>query len=161
MLVVLRGNSGSGKSTVARALQRRLCESAPTAILGQDLFRRQIYREREQESMAHAELLEMAAAYCLGAGHHVIIEGILNASRYAPYLERMAAMSEDARFYAFDLSFEETLRRHEGRPQASDFGPESMRRWYHGWQPLAFVEERRIGPEESEQEIVERVLTDC
>lgn len=45
MLVVLRGNSGSGKSTIALALQQTL--PGPTAILSQDYFRRVVYRERE------------------------------------------------------------------------------------------------------------------
>ena len=41
MLIVLRGNAASGKSTVARLLQERL--DSPAAILSQDLFRRGKY----------------------------------------------------------------------------------------------------------------------
>lgn len=165
MLVVLRGNSGSGKSTVARLLQERLRETGPTAVLAQDVLRRHVYREREQEGLAHAELLVVAAGHCLEAGHHVIIEGILNARRYGPYLERVDVRAEvagvepdDRRWYAFDLSLEETLRRHAGRPQAAEFGEDSLRRWYHGWNPLTSVTERRIGPEETAEEVVDRIL---
>lgn len=50
MLVVLRGNSASGKTTVARLLQARL--AGPVAVLSQDHFRRDVYAEREQESLA-------------------------------------------------------------------------------------------------------------
>lgn len=160
MLVVLRGNSGSGKSTVARGLQARLRAGAPTAILAQDVFRRQIYREKEQEGLDHAELLEVAARHCLARGHHVIVEGILDARLYGPYLGRIAAAAVDARPYAFDLTFGETLRRHAGRRQAAEFGEESMRRWYHGWHPLGTAVERRIGPEEGVEEIIERILAD-
>ncbi|UKA59809.1 AAA family ATPase [Arthrobacter sp. FW306-2-2C-D06B] len=156
MLVVLRGNSGSGKSTVAAALQREL--GWPTAILSQDHFRRIVYREREQESLAHADLLEVAAAHCLSAGHHVILEGIFNAERYSAMLERIAAQSDDARFFAFDLTFDETVRRHALRPQARDFTEDEMRAWYHGWQPLSFVEEERINASESPGRIVARIL---
>lgn len=49
MLVVLRGNSASGKTTVARLLQARL--AGPVAVLSQDHFR-DVYAEREQESLA-------------------------------------------------------------------------------------------------------------
>lgn len=35
-----------------------------------------------------------------------------------------------------------------------------MRRWYHGWQPLDIAVERRIGPEEGVEEIIERILAD-
>lgn len=48
MLIVLRGNAASGKSTVALLLQDRL--DRPAAILSQDHFRRSIYAEREQDS---------------------------------------------------------------------------------------------------------------
>lgn len=74
MLVVLRGNSGSGKSTIALLLQQTL--PGPTAILSQDYFRRVVYREREQTSLALAALLEVAADHCLRSGQHVILEGL-------------------------------------------------------------------------------------
>ena len=160
MLIVLRGNSGSGKTTVAEALQLRL--GWPTAVLGQDHFRRVVYAEREGRTrptgMAHAALLEAAAAHCLAQGQHLVLEGIFNAQRYGAVLERIAAFAEDARFFAFDLPFEETVRRHAGRPQASAFAPDEMRGWYHGWNPLPFVEEHRIGADETVPAIVGRIL---
>ncbi|GAB3566875.1 kinase [Arthrobacter alkaliphilus] len=156
MLVVLRGNSGSGKSTIAKALQLEL--GWPTALLSQDHFRRVVYREKEKENLAHADLLEVAAAHCLRAGHHVILEGIFNAQRYSAMLERVAAQSNDARFYAFDLTFDETVRRHALRPQATNFSADEMRSWYHGWQPLSFVEEARINASETPSRIVARIL---
>ena len=61
MLIVLRGNAASGKTTVARLLQERL--DGPAALLSQDHFRRGIYAEREQDSLAHADLLEAAARH--------------------------------------------------------------------------------------------------
>jgi predicted kinase len=156
MLIVLRGNSGSGKSTIAAVLREAL--EGPTAILSQDHFRRIVYREREQENLAHADLLEVAATHCLRAGHHVILEGIFNAERYSGMLERIAAQSNDAKFFAYDLTFDETVRRHATRPQATDFTVDEMRSWYHGWQPLSFVEEERINASESPGRIVARIL---
>ena len=108
MLVVLRGNSASGKTMVAHLLQA--CLAGPVAVLSQDHFRRDVYAEREQESLAHADLLEAAARHCLVRGDHVILDGIFHAGRYGPMLHRVAAASDDARFYAFDLTFEETVR---------------------------------------------------
>ncbi|PQZ98522.1 kinase [Arthrobacter sp. MYb211] len=156
MLVVIRGNSGSGKSTIARLLQTKL--GAPTAVLQQDHFRRVIYHERENESLAHKDLLEMAATYCIGRGHNVILEGIFNASRYGEMLERVAEHVDDARFYAFDLTFEETALRHLSRAKATEFSIADMQSWYHGWQPLSFVAEQRILADEHPDEIVERIL---
>jgi len=160
MLIVIRGNSGSGKSTLAAELQRQL--GWPTAVLGQDHFRRTVYKERQDagtaDGMEHAALLEVAAVHCLTAGHNVVLEGILQADRYSTMLERIAGAATDARFYAFHLSFEETVQRHAGRPQASEFSPDQMREWYQGWNPLPFVTERQIPPEEQLPEVVRRIL---
>jgi predicted kinase len=76
VLIVLSGNSGSGKSTVARLLQEQL--GGATAVLEQDYFCRVIYREFDQRTMAHADLLEHAAVHCLEQGQTVILDGIFN-----------------------------------------------------------------------------------
>ncbi len=110
--------------------------------------------------MAHAGLLEAAAVHCLGAGQHVVMDGIFNARQYEDMLARIAGRVDDARFYAFDLSFEETVQRHASRPKALEFGVEEMRGWYHGWQPLSFVREHRIRADESAEEIAGRILSD-
>ncbi|MFC5931553.1 AAA family ATPase [Cryobacterium melibiosiphilum] len=156
MLIVLRGNSGSGKSTIAARLQSELPGSA--AVLSQDYFRRTIYDDQEQDSHAHADLLEAAAKHCLAKGQHVILDGIFNAGRYSPMLNRIRSSVNDSRFYAFDLSLEETVLRHQTRSKSVDFTAQDMVSWYHGWQPLSFVQERRIGPHETVAEIVSRVL---
>ena len=57
-----------------------------------------LFREADQETMAHAALLELAAVYCLEHGHDVIVEGILNAQRYAAMLERISSHAEKALF---------------------------------------------------------------
>lgn len=129
-----------------------------TAVLQQDHFRRVIYHEREQESLAHADLLEIAAIHCLNRGHNVILEGIFNASRYGGMLARVAAHTSDARFYSFDLAFEETVKRHSTRSQSTVFSDKDMRDWYHGWQPLSFISEMRIVADETPEQIVERIL---
>lgn len=73
-------------------------------------------------------------------------------------LERVAAASDDARFYAFDLPVAETARRHAMHPKAARFTAQEMALWYHNWQPLAFVDEHRITAAESPEEIVARIL---
>jgi len=132
--------------------------AGPTAVLHQDYFHRVIFREQGTDGMAHADLLEAAAIHSLDAGNHVVMDGIFNARQYEDLLGRVAARTNDARFYAFDLSFDETIRRHAMRPKAAEFDVEEMRSWYHGWQPLAFVQERPIKASESAEAIVDRIL---
>ena len=38
------------------------------------------------------------------------------------------------------------------------FGEDSLRRWYHGWNPLDSVAEHSVGPEETAEEVVDRTL---
>ena len=47
-LIILRGNSGSGKTTVARALQRRFGQN--TLLISQDAVRRDMLRVKDGEN---------------------------------------------------------------------------------------------------------------
>ncbi|MEC3917969.1 AAA family ATPase [Nocardia sp. CDC160] len=159
VLVVLRGNSGSGKSTVARSVQRRF-PRANCLVVPQDTVRRHMLRELDTPAAANVELIEHIAVWGLDRGLIVIVEGILDADRYGHMLERLTNSAARALHYAFDLSFEETLRRHASRPQSREFTPEQMAQWYHGWQPLSFVEEVRIDASYRLEAIVNRIECD-
>jgi energy-coupling factor transporter ATP-binding protein EcfA2 len=158
-LVVLRGNSGSGKSTVARALQLHY-DHAQTALIAQDNIRRTILREPDIAHAFNIDLLELMATTCLTAGRLVVVEGILDADRYGPALQRIAGHARRALFYAWDLTFSETVHRHAQRPQATEFGIEDMRSWYHGWQPLPFTTETRIDATWNLDTTINHILAD-
>jgi predicted kinase len=146
-LIVLRGNSGSGKSTVARAL-REACGRG-MAWVAQDLIRRTILWEKDRPGGLNIGLIDQIARYSLDHGYHVVLDGILYADRYEAMLR---GLSRDHRgrssFYYLDVSIEETIRRHATRPQASEFAPAQMRDWYRPRDLLATVRERVI-PETS------------
>ncbi|MFF4498251.1 kinase [Streptomyces sp. NPDC001546] len=128
-LIVLRGNSGSGKTSVATELRRRLGRG--TAIVGQDNVRRNILKELDTAGAANIGLIDTIARYSLAHGFHTIVEGILTASRYGDMIRRL---HQDHRgrghFFYLDVPFEETVARHATRPQAADFSPEDMAEWY-------------------------------
>jgi hypothetical protein len=67
-LIVLRGNSGSGKSTVAKAL--REAYGRGVAWVAQDLIRRTILRERDVPAGTNIGLIDQVTRYCLGTGYH-------------------------------------------------------------------------------------------
>ncbi|MEU6720770.1 hypothetical protein ABZ897_55745 [Nonomuraea sp. NPDC046802] len=73
----------------------------------------------------------MPSRHALDAGYHVLLEGILTRSRYG---EMLHALRRDHRgttmLFYMDISLEETLRRHETRPQSARFGGDEMREWY-------------------------------
>jgi hypothetical protein len=81
-LVVIRGNSGSGKSTVARRL--RLGYGRGCALAEQDYLRRIVLRERDGPGGIAPALIEQTVRFALDHGYHAVLEGILLRDRYGP-----------------------------------------------------------------------------
>jgi len=158
-LIVLRGNSGSGKTTTARALRARL--GCQLALVEQDYLRRTVLKAPDTRDGPHYGLIELTVKYALNAGYDVVLEGILHRERYLPLLERLARdhRGTTAAYY-FAVSWQETLRRHATRPQATEFGPVDMRGWYCHHDLLAWPEERLIPEAATLAETTERLLSE-
>ena len=158
VLIVLRGASGSGKTTVALALQKELAG----VWIEQDYFRRTVLGERGNYSQLSVELIAQSALLALRHGRTVIADGVFNAGVYSePFAALRAGHPGHSLFYAYDLTLEETLHRHTTRPQKqADFDEHTMRGWYHGWDPLQGIAEQRITAQESLAETVARILSD-
>jgi hypothetical protein len=62
--------------------------------------------------------------------------------------------------YYLDVSFDESLRRHATRPQASEFGPEHMREWYRERDVLGLPGEQLVPHTSSLHDTVARILAD-
>jgi predicted kinase len=157
-LVVLRGNSGSGKSTTARALRRRLGRG--TAWVEQDQLRRVLLREHDRPNGVNIGLIDQTVRYTLDHGFHVVLDGILYAAHYRDMLFGLYRdHAGRSSFCYFDIPFEETVRRHASRPQAAEFSVEAMRGWYHERDPLDFVTEQIVPATSSLEQTVDRILT--
>ncbi|MFG6200180.1 hypothetical protein [Nonomuraea sp. JJY05] len=69
-MIVLRGNSGSGKTTsVARTL-RKAYGRRGLAVVGQDVLRRDILRERDVPDGVNIGLIDTVTRYALDHGRH-------------------------------------------------------------------------------------------
>lgn len=156
-LIVLRGNSGAGKSTVAQAL--REAYGRGVAWVSQDLIRRTILREQDRRGASNIGLVDQVTRYSLEHGYHVILDGILSADRYGHML---ADLRRDHRgrscFFYLDVTLDESLRRHAARPQASEFGEDFMRGWYRQRDLLSSVRERVIPQTSTPQETIDVIL---
>lgn len=159
-LIVLRGNSGSGKSSVAAEVRARCGRGI--ALVGQDYLRRIVLRERDLPGGANIGLIDTVARYALNHGFHVILDGILDSRRYAAMLD---ALRRDHRgtshWYYLDVPFEETMRRHTSRPQADEFGHDEMRRWYRELDLLPGGIEQIIPASNSLDDTVRQVMGDA
>lgn len=155
-LVVLRGNSGSGKSTVARALQR--ARPRDVAWVGQDVLRREVLRANDVPGGVAVDLVDAAARFALDRGLHVVVDGILGAQKYGAMLRCLARDHVGlTRTYLLDVPFEETVRRHATKPVADAFGADEMRAWYHPTPLVPGLGEVVIGPESSAEQTLARV----
>src|SRR5699024_3108742 len=129
-LVIIRGNSGSGKTTVAKGLQKKLGHG--TMLISQDVVRREMLYVKDGEKPKAEELLFQLAMYGKNNCDVVILEGILNSKWYNNLFERLLNEFESNIFaYYFDIPFEETLERHKQKPNAHEFGEAEMREWWH------------------------------
>ncbi|MFD7013954.1 AAA family ATPase [Streptomyces sp. NPDC059928] len=131
-LIIVRGNSASGKSSIAARLREQFGRNL--ALVGQDNVRRVVLRERDRPGAANIGLIGMTARYALDAGFHTVVEGILYADRYAAMLEDLVRDHRGtSRCYYLDVPLEETLLRHATKldlaylTQVTD---EHLREWY-------------------------------
>lgn len=157
-LIIIRGNSGSGKSTIARKLQCEMGEK--TMLIPQDTVRRKMLRAADKDHNVSIQLIYDLTMYGKKIGYNVIVEGILNKSRYGDMLQKlMSDFGGKVCAYYFDLSFEETLRRHALRPYSNEFGEKEMKSW---WTDNDYLtdNDRILTGEMSEGEIIKTILED-
>lgn len=159
-LVVLRGNSASGKSSIARGLRQRFGRNL--ALVGQDNLRRVVLRERDRPGAANIGLIDMTARYALSAGFHTVVEGILYADRYGAMLKDLVRDHQGTtRCYYLDIPLQETLERHLTKPDPellAQVTDQHLRDWYRERDLLAGVVETVIDATSTLPETVDRIM---
>lgn len=156
-LIVLRGNSGSGKSTIARDLQKTMGDN--TMVISQDAVRRDMLNVHDKETTPALPLLQMLLRYGYENCETVILEGILSAERYRPLFELAQELyGENVHAYYFDLSFEETAKRHETRAEKNEFSADVMRSWWKEKDRSAVLKEESLTSDLDRSSIVQRIL---
>ncbi|KJY40675.1 kinase [Streptomyces sp. NRRL S-444] len=131
-LIVLRGNSASGKSSVASGLREKFGRNL--AIVAQDNLRRIVLRERDRPGGANIGLIDLTTRYALDHGFHVVVEGILYADCYGTMLQDLERAHQGVtRCYYLHVPFEETVLRHATKPDAeylAHVNEGHLRDWY-------------------------------
>ncbi len=127
----------------------------------QDYLRRIVLKEHDVPGAATIELLSHTARFALDRGWNVALEGILLAERYT---DMLAQLHHDhagtTAFYYFDVPWHETLRRHQTRPQAAEFGTDEMQTWYRPHDQLGLAEERIIPEDSTLDATMHRILAE-
>ena len=159
ILIILRGNSGSGKSTIAKALQRHF--GSGTLLIDQDVVRRNMLAVKDRPQNLSIELIRQIALYGNGKCEVVIVEGILSTEKYGAMLREVIELyGNRAAVYYFDLPFEETVRRHETREKRHKFGEDSLKLWWKSKDFLHVENEEAITNTMTEEQIVQTIIQD-
>lgn len=156
-LIVLRGNSGSGKSTIAKKL-RDAFPNSKFALVEQDYIRRIILREKGSVSGSNNMLIRKTVEFCLQNNYDVILEGILNWKTHKKIFNYLIKRCPNNYFFYFDVSLEETLKRSENKHNYKDFGPEKVKSWYIQNDLTNFKNEFIIPENFSEQQSMEFII---
>ncbi|KQL55932.1 MULTISPECIES: kinase [Bacillaceae] len=156
-LIILRGNSGSGKTTTAKCLQNHLGQG--TLLVSQDVVRRDMLKVHDRDGNPSIDLIYRIAEYGKGKCEFVIVEGIFNKIRYGEMLKNLIQYyNQEAYIYYFDLSFEETVERHNTRTKKAEFGEESLRAWWTAKDYLEVQGEMLFTNDMSQKEVLEQIL---
>lgn len=84
-LIILRGNSGSGKTTIAKELQNSF-QRGKAMVVSQDEIRLGILNTKDRKDNPAIELIKLIAEYGKNHCEYVIVEGILGNNKYRDML---------------------------------------------------------------------------
>ncbi|MBE5966095.1 MAG: uridine kinase [Lachnospiraceae bacterium] len=158
-LIILRGNSGSGKTTTGKVLQRKF--GYGTMLISQDAVRREMLFVKDGPNPKAGQLLFELALYGKRHCQIVILEGILNSKWYRQLFEDLLREFNHHIFaYYFDIPFEETLIRHQQKPNAHEFGEKEMREWWNDKDFIDIIPEVSLHKDLSLNEIVDMIYHD-
>lgn len=156
-IIILRGNSGSGKTTISKKLQKKLGHG--TLLIPQDVVRREMLYVKDGADTKAVELLIQLIMYGKENCTCVILEGILNSDWYRRLFETLKyEFNNEIYAYYFDIPFEETLLRHKAKSNANEFGEAEMKRWWKEKDYINIISEQIISKDMTEDEIVDMIL---
>jgi guanylate kinase len=158
-LIIIRGPSAAGKSTIAKELMSR--SDRPTMLVEQDQFRPNFNTASPADQLPIWELIEANIMAGLEQGYDVIAEGILNIQKPGrmEMMERIIkAHPKESYIFYMDISFEETLRRHDTRKDKVDKRTEEdMHGWFKLASPMNNFDEIIIPENYSQDETIEKI----
>lgn len=159
-LIILRGNSGSGKTSLAKLLQEKFGPN--TMRISHDMIRMEVLHTWGKEGLERSQpLMIELLKYGRNNSEITILEGILPSDAYQRLFEAAKEeFGENIFAYYYDIPFEETLRRHSTKPNRDEFGEEDMRRWWVEKDFLPEIRETVFKKEMSLSEAVEQICQD-
>jgi len=156
-IIIIRGNSSSGKTTVAKELCKRLGKNC--MLLSQDVIRREILHTDDGENSKAIDLLSEFVLFGKKNSKIIILEGILNSAWYKPLFDRIKNNFSNIYAYYYDIPFEETVKRFHTKGNVN-FTEEDMKRWWNEKDLSGFNNEKIISKNMSVEDTVKMILGD-
>jgi len=132
------------------------------AIIGHDVLRREILHVRDHPGALSVPYIDLSARFALDHGLDVVVEGILHSESYG---EMLARLRDDhvgvTRCYYYELSLDETLRRHRTKALAAEVSEADVASWYRSEDRVAALDEAVFDATVSAADALERVLVDA
>ena len=130
-------------------------------VISQDVVRREMLWEKDGKDTKALPLLIELLKYGKQNSEITILEGMLFTEYYRDLFETAVKEYGSNMFaYYFDLPFEETVCRHQTKPNRMDFGEEHMRRWWREHDCLDMIPETMLTKEMSIMDVVEKIFND-
>ena len=123
------------------------------------MVRRDMLKVHDRDGNLSIDLIRQIAEYGKGKCEFVIVEGILNSNRYGEMLNNLIRFYNYKSYtFYFDLSFEETVRRHNMRSKKMEFGEDSLRAWWNPKDYLGVNGEMILTNDMSQDDVLELIL---
>ena len=156
-IILIRGNSGSGKTITANEIHDILGEG--TLLISQDYIRRTMLKVKDKPMNLAIGLIESMIEYGINNCEYTIVEGILAENKYGAMLRNIVKKADSVYAYYYDLSFDETVRRHNTKMN-NDFNSEQMKEWFIPHDLLGIENEKSIPDTITKDDMVKLVLKD-
>lgn len=127
-------------------------------LISQDVIRRDVLKVKDGKNTPALPLMKELLIYGHNHSNIVILEGIMYADWYKPLFDLSVQLyGSEIYAYYFDLPFEETLKRHQTKPNCHEFGEEAMRGWWREKDFSDVLNEVSITSERNIDDIVEDI----
>jgi|GEM_PF-824998 len=159
-LIIIRGPSGSGKSTVAHEVQRLVAESGQQiALIEQDYYKEIMILPKASTRDLRIDKMYDDAHFLLMRRCHVVMGGTLDPEEHKPHIDELIkAHPTDNYLFYFNLTLEETLRRHATRAKASWLSEDSLRGWYRQFTGMGYDFETEFTEEVDQENVIASVI---
>lgn len=158
-LIIFRGPSASGKSSVAKAIVER--SNRKVAWLEEDHFRRVILQAKEPPELRREickKMLTDNARTLLRFDFDVVIEGMLSKKHYVETVKKLFAdHAGESYLFHFDVSLKETFKRHRTKPIADKVADDQLREWYAAGAPMNLEFEELIPESFSKKQTIAHI----